>query len=125
MANPVKGEVPLTLGDGRTFTLALDMEALVEAEAAYGKPLHQLMADASAGFMGAMGAMLQGALSAHHRVTRKEALAMLRTDMQTIADALGKATDAAFPKDEPKAGNGSPKPARRGKSSGRSGAKRG
>ena len=32
MANPVKGEAPLVLSDGREFTLVLDMEAMLSAE---------------------------------------------------------------------------------------------
>ena len=44
MANAIKGEVPLNLSDGRNLTLIMDMEALVEAESAYGKPLAQMIA---------------------------------------------------------------------------------
>ena len=69
--NPVKGEVPLKLSDGREFVLVLDFEALVEAESAYGKPLAQVMADAATGFVGATRALLYGALRAKHpAVTR-------------------------------------------------------
>lgn len=122
MMNPVKGEVPLVLSDKRTFTLVLDMEALVEAEAAYRKPLAQMMADASAGFLGAQAAMLQGALSRHHNVTRGEALDMLRTDLEPVVAALSAAGQAAFPDATGEPGNGAPPPA--GKTSGASGAKR-
>ncbi len=125
MANPVKGEVPLVLKDGRYFSIVLDMEALVEAESAYGKPLGKLMADAAQGFMGATAAVLQGALSRHHQVTRGEVLAMLGTDQEAVTDALSKAGEAAFP-EVSAGGNVSGAPAKpRGKSSGRSGAKRG
>lgn len=120
--NPIKGEVPLVLHDGRNLTLVLDMEAMVEAESIYGKPLQKLMADAGTGFMGAMGALLQGALSRHHEVSRGEALEMLRVDGDAIAVALGKATEAAFPSAE---GNAPAAPRQRGKPSGRNGAKRG
>lgn len=120
--NPVKGEVPLVLSDGREFTVVLDMEALVEAETRYGKPLPKLMQDAGEGFMGATAALLQGALSQHHDIGRADALDMLRTDADAVAQALSKAGEVAFPSG--KAGN-EPAPGRRGKTSGRSGAKRG
>jgi hypothetical protein len=125
MTNAVKGEVPLVLSDGRNLKLVLDMEAMVEAEAAYGKPLGKLMADASAGFLGAMGALLQGALSRHHPVSRGDALEILRMDMDAVADALGKATDAAFPKASAEGNAPPPKKRQAGKRSGRSGAKQG
>lgn len=124
MSNPVKGEATLKLGDGRELTLVLDMEALVEAESSYGKPLPKLMREAQEGFMGASAALLQGALSRHHDMSRAEALELLRTDADAVAEALGRAGDSAFP--EAAAGNAAALKSRpRGKTSGRSGAKRG
>lgn len=120
--NPLRGEVPLVLSDGRNLKLVLDMEAMIEAEAAYGKPLGKLMADAQAGFLGATGALLQGALSRHHDITRGEALEMIRTDMPAVSDALDKAAQAAFPEASTE---GKVPPKRQpGKRSGASGAKR-
>lgn len=120
--NPVKGEAPLVLHDGRSLTLVLDMEAMVEAEAAYGKPLPKLLADAGEGFMGAMGALLQGALARHHKIGRTEALEMLRSDPDAVAVALGEASEKAFPKASAEGKAGKP---RGGKTSGGNGAKRG
>lgn len=125
MANPVKGETPLVLSDGRAFTLVLDMEALVSVEDATGKPLSQIMSEAGRGFMTAQAAIAVAAFSRHHPdVTRGDVLEMLFSeDQSAVADALGKATEAAFPKANAE-GN---VPAKRqgGKNSGRNGAKRG
>lgn len=126
MANPVKGEMPLVLADGRRFTLVLDMEALLAVEDATGKPLPEVMARAAAGFLTAMAAIAQAAFLRHHpEVTRAEVLAILQTDQGALSDALGKASETAFPT-QSAGGNGGPK-ARRpaGKTSGPSGAKRG
>ncbi|MAG24956.1 hypothetical protein CMI47_05190 [Candidatus Pacearchaeota archaeon] len=128
MANAIKGETPLVLSDGREFTLVLDMEALVEAETIYGKPLSKLMEDAMSGFMGAAAAMLQGAAARHHGLKRGDALEIIRTDMGEVVEALTRASESAFP-DEVEAGNApAPKPKAkkpRGKTSGRNGAKQG
>ncbi len=123
MSNPIRGETPLKLGDGREFTLVLDFEALVEAESAYGKPLAVLMSDAGAGFVGASRALLFGALRTKHPgVSLRDASAILQTDGDTVGTALTLAADAAFPdagKAEGKEGKNPP-----GRASGRSGAKR-
>lgn len=121
--NPIKGEVPLKLPDGREFTLVLDMEALVEAEGAYGKPLARMMADAQLGFVGAIRAMLYGALRYRHpSVTLREASEMFVGYRDEISAALENATLAAMPED--KEGANPPRAkAPRGKRSGGSGAK--
>lgn len=122
MTNPIKGEVPVRLSDGRELTLVLDMEALVAAEAAYGKPMSKLMADALEGFMGALGALMQGALARHQpRMTRGEALSLLTSDEGVVTEALGRAAEVAFP--EVKGGNVVAPPD--GKNSGSSGSRRG
>lgn len=121
MPNIVKGEVPLTLSDGRSFSLVLDFEALVQAEGAYGKPLSQTMADASAGFIGAVRALLYGALQANHPgISLREASAMFQTDGEAVTASLSAAGEASMPETaEGKEGANPP-----GKSSGRSGVKR-
>lgn len=124
MANAVKGETPLVLADGRVFKMVLDMEGMVEAEQRYRKPIHEVIIDMANGFLGALAALTQGALARFHpELTRTDALAMLQTDREIIAEALEAALAAAFP-DEAKAiaeGNGASPPD--GQSSGRSGAK--
>lgn len=125
--NPLKGEVPLNLGDGREFVLVLDMEALIEAEGVYGKPLGLLMADASAGFAGATRSLLYGALRAKQpSITTREAAAILMEHGEAVSEALTRATEAAMPSDASAEGNGArPKPSPPGKRSGSSGAKPG
>jgi hypothetical protein len=123
MANAIRGEVPLNLSDGRTFTLIMDMEALVEAESAYGKPLQKMMADAAQGFVGASRALLYGALRAKHPdVTLRDASAIFMTDADAAGEALTEAVEKGFP-DAAKSAEG--KVSRpRTKTSGGSGAKR-
>lgn len=119
--NPIKGEAPLKLSDGREYVLTLDFEALVEAEQAYGKPLPKLMADASVGFMGAVRALLFGALRAHHPdITAVETAEIIMSDFDAVGEALQAATQNGFPKAEGKK-SGNARPA--GKTSGRNGAK--
>jgi hypothetical protein len=123
MANSVKGEVPLKLGDGQGFTLVMDMEALVEAEGAYGKPMAQMMADAGQGFVGASRALLYGALRAKHPdLTLRDASGMLASDGEAVAAAISDAVEKGFPDAKASAGGKVPHP--RGKRSGSSGAKR-
>lgn len=98
MANPIRGEIPLKLSDGRSLVLVMDMEALVEAEAAYGKPMAGMMADAGAGFVGASRALLFGALRTKHpEVTLREASAIMASDGEAAAAALSAAVEAGFP----------------------------
>lgn len=125
MANPVRGEAALKLSDGRSLTLIMDMEALVEAESAYGKPMAQMMQDASAGFVGASRALLYGALRAKHpQLQLREASEMFASDGEAVAAAIAEAVEKGFP--ELTGGkDGANPPARRGKTSGSSGAKRG
>jgi hypothetical protein len=124
MTNPLKGETPLVLADGREFTLVLDFEALLGVETTLGKPLPQAMAMAAQGFMSAVAAIAQAAFARHHpEVTRADVLAILQTDGKALEAALAKASDAAFPK--PAAAGNAPAPRPGGKTSGPSGAKRG
>lgn len=123
MANPVKGETPLVLADGREFTLVLDMEAMLSIEDETGKPLPQVMKMAQEGFMTAMAAIARAAFQrSHPDTTRADVLEILRTDQEALAEALGSAAEHAFPQDR-KAGNVGKRQA--GKSSGGSGASKG
>lgn len=128
MANFLLGEVPLKLADGRSFTLVFDMEALIEAEGAYGKPMHAIMIDASKGFMGALRAVLYGAFRAYHPEFDLKAVAdLLAKNTDAVAAALTDAHDKAMPDPTPSAGGkAKAAPARRqpGKTCGGSGAKR-
>lgn len=120
MPNVLKGEVKLKLADSREFVLVMDMEALVEAETAYGKPLQQMMADAAQGFVGASRALLYGALRTKHpAITLREASQLFMDDPDAVSQALSDAVEAGFPKAS--AEGNAPRP--RGKTSGSSGAK--
>lgn len=122
MTNPVKGEVPLTLTDGRQFTMVLDMEAMIEAEGVYRQPLARLLVDAASGFVGASRALLYGTLRAHHRdVTVSDAANIIGSDAESVTSALEAAIDAAYP--SPTEGKERANPP--GKTSGVNGVKRG
>lgn len=125
MANAIKGEVPLVLSDKRQFMLVMDMEALVEAESAYGKPLQKMMADAAQGFVGASRALLYGALRFKHpHLTLRDASDLFVSDADAVGDALSQAVELGFPQAATTSAEGNgPKPSR-GKNSGGSGAKR-
>lgn len=128
MPNPLLGETPLALSDGRELVLVLDFEALIEAEAAYGKPMAALMADALTGFIGASRAILYGALRAKHpEIGLREAGAMLASDGAAVEAALDAASAAAYPEAAEGGDKANPPPASApaGSSSGRSGAKPG
>lgn len=119
--NPVKGEALLRLSDKRELTLVLDFDALVSAETAYGKPLAKLMADAAGGFIGAVRALLLGALSRYHpEITPAEAARIIMSDFDAVGDAMQAATESAFPPAEGKKSGNAP-PA--GKASGGNGVK--
>lgn len=127
MANVLKGEVVLPLADGRKLTLVFDMDALIEAEAAFGQPMHITVAHASQGFMGAMRALIYGALRARHpEMTLREVGALLSDNADAIGAALTAALDEAMPEAKPSAEGKAPAVSRRrGGTSGTTGAKRG
>lgn len=126
MSNLLKGEAPLILADKRAFTLVFDMDALIEAESAYGKPMHKLAADASAGFLGAMRAMLYGAMRARHPdVSLEDVSQIILEDTLSVTTALTKALELSMPKPGKQGAAGNARPAPQpGKTSGASGAKR-
>jgi hypothetical protein len=125
MANMLKGEVPLAIKDGPQLTLVFDHECMIEAESTYGKPLHVLLKEASAGFIGATRALLYGALRAKHpEITLGEVAELIFAHTGPIGDALAKAVELSMPPAAPGSTEGKAKPRRRvGKTSGASGAK--
>ena len=126
MTNPIRGEAVLKLKDKREFTLVLDFEALVAAEAAYGKPLALTLSDANAGFVGATRALLFGTMQANHEgVTLRDATEIFMSDGEAVSAALEIASTAAYPAEDKKAGKDEPAPRRRGKNSGPNGVKQG
>lgn len=123
--NPIKGEASLKLSDGREYVLVLDFEALVEVETLTGKPAPQVMSEFSQGFVGAVRALLFGALRRRHPdITAVEVGEMIVSDTDAVTLAMVTAVGSSMPK--PAEGKESGK-ARSGpgttKSSGRNGAK--
>ena len=124
--NSLKGETPLVLSDGQKFTLVLDMEAMLSVEDTMARPLTRVMAMAAEGYMTATAAIAQAAFARHHPdITRADVLAILQTDNVALTEALGKASDAAFGSGEAGNAESHKTKSRRGKTSGRSGAKPG
>lgn len=125
MLNAVKGEAPLVLSDGREFTVIMDFDAFVAAEGAYGKPLAQLTVDVASGFIGALRAMLYGTLQAKHpEIDLSTAGTFIASDAAAVEAAIELAATRAYPdaQEDKKPGKA---PARRGKTSGASGANAG
>lgn len=147
MANPVVGETPLDLSDGRHFTLVADHAGLVKAAQAYtgASKLHRLFADLQPqldakgdvevdGYgdpvkdtLPATAALLYGLLEAHHpRITHRDALNMVLAESDAVSEALAAAIQQAFPDTaEGKKGENPPRKSGRGKTSGGNGAKPG
>lgn len=125
MPNKLKGEVALTLTDGRCLTLVMDMEALIQAEDAADLPMDQLLSKARRGFIGAQRALLFGALRTHHKqMTMADAADILSSDGAIAFGALADAMLAAFGPAEGKEDANPPSPPV-GTNSGLNGAKRG
>lgn len=124
VANPVKGEVLLTLEDGRTFTLVMNFSAFVAAEAVYRQPLPLIAVDAAMGFVSAMGAMLFGALRAYHpEITAEEAGEWCLLEHDRVKAALEAADKASYPEAAEDKKPGKAPSRQRGKNSGGNGAK--
>lgn len=143
--NPILGETPLDLADGRSFILVADHSALVEAAQAYtgstklkklmndmvpeigadGKVLVDEDGDPVKDTIPASVAFLFGLLRTHHPdITLRDAQNILLSDVDRVAQAISLAMDRGFPDAKPgsgKVGNEPASPA--GKNSGRSGVK--
>jgi hypothetical protein len=131
MPNPIKGETPLILDDGRAFTLVLDHEALVLAADAYGYGFAALLAhamppeDADGNIIGqpkyaAIRALLFGALSWRHpEITLREASAITLQNFDAVYEALGSAGQRSFPKQGEAEGEQSSRPPKGKKSTGK------
>lgn len=104
----------LKLADGREYALLVDYEAMIAAEGVYGKPLPKLTEDLAAGFIGAVRALVYGALTAKHPTIKpSDVTALLDTDGEAVSTALAEAV-AAFKGDSPAdPAKASPKPRKR------------
>jgi hypothetical protein len=123
MPNAIKGEVPLKLSDGREFVLVFDMDALVQAEDEYGKPLPQLMQRVQAGFFGAIRVLFWASMQRHQPGTSMAEVNDLLTEHSDAIEQMLKAYEAAMPAGDGAEGKEGGNP--RGKPSGSNGAKRG
>ncbi|MEO6153402.1 MAG: hypothetical protein ABIT09_06650 [Croceibacterium sp.] len=95
--NSEYGMTEVTLADGRTLKLVASIGGMIDAESAYGKPLPKMAADASAGFIGAVRAMLWGSLRAHHPdISIGDTADLLQTDGEAVGKALADAIEAGF-----------------------------
>lgn len=123
MANAIKGEVPLKLSDGREFVLKGGFDAMIEAESLYGKPSQQIIDDARDGYIGAVRALFYGMLKPRQpSITPSETSDLLAAHMPEIEAAMQAVNAASQATGGKEAAN--PPAGRRGKNSGRSGARR-
>lgn len=123
MINPVIGETELALSDGRKFTIVFAASALIHAEATYGKPTAEIMAEAGKGFLSATTALLYGALQRHHpEIGHEEAADIALREGMAVRVSIDRAAKLAFP-DAPKAPEDRKGPNPPGKNSGASGVK--
>jgi hypothetical protein len=96
MANPHKGELALDL-DGKTYTLVLDANAIVEAETLLDRGVN----DFDMRRIGTMRALLWAALRRYHpEMTLLDAGELITGNGNRIGDKLGEAIRLAFPPEE-------------------------
>jgi hypothetical protein len=112
MANIQRGGAAFT-HNGKSYTLVVDMNAFAEAEDAANMDVEDLLKalspqmDAKGNLtrrprLKHVGAMLFGALRAHHpEISHADAIRLL--DAPAAGEALGKALTAAMPKPDPSA----------------------
>lgn len=110
MANRMKGEASFT-HEGRTISLAVNMDALLRAEDETGEGLLSLLSSARVGFLAVLlrHAMIE---AGEAEVSRAEAAEILMTG--GAREALRDAIDAAFPAAEPSAEGKAPPKAKAG-----------
>lgn len=98
LANPLKGEAELVLGDGRAFTLRFDYDGLCSAQKASGLPFGKMAAELGEGAsMETMLGLLRGGLKRHHpEVDVEDAQAMLVADFQACMEAIGEGMTSAM-----------------------------
>ncbi len=141
--NPILGETPFKLPDGRELTIVLDRAALLDAAVAHtGKTkMNKLLMDIQpqlddAGLvmfdedgdpvkdiMPAMSCLLWAGLKLHHpQISRREVTNLIFDNLDAASSALGEAMKRAFPDAEGKESEG-PTKSQTAKRSGSNGAK--
>jgi hypothetical protein len=99
MANPVKGEARLSLGDGRVLTLAYDFDAMVEVEEIAGTSFDKVVSSGEGGSppLKMLRALFAGGLKRHHPdIDLSAAGEMLLSDGPAIATAITAAMTSAM-----------------------------
>jgi len=101
MANAMRGEVPLKVGD-QTYTLLLSINALCELESETGVPVPQLAESLNKPEnvrLTTVRAIVWAALQERHpKVTLKDAGAIIHeAGLPAVMDAIGQAFQSAFP----------------------------
>lgn len=104
MANPFKGEVPLTVG-ADTYTLSFSANALCELEDALDKPLDEIiemLRNAATVRLSTMRVMFWQALRDHHPdMTLEDTKAILRqVSPKDMGGLIGRAFSLAMPEDK-------------------------
>lgn len=97
MANELKGEVDLSIGD-KTYTLKFTRNAMADIESLFGgRPFNEILADRS---VSVLRACLWGGLKAHHQGIDLLAAGDLMevADDAALGTAIGKAVQLAFVK---------------------------
>lgn len=112
MANRHRGEATFQTAAGVSITLAIDFDALAEAEDQANMPIQALLDGLSKGRIKAMRAIAFGATRRYHPDLTADDLAdmLLSPDSAPLAGAISKAASAAFPApDESAGGKAKPK----------------
>src|SRR6478735_2644336 len=99
-----KGEVPLSLSDGRSFTLTFNHETMFAAEMAYGHPLHLLLAHLQMERWGAVRAFLFAGLQPRHPDISLDVCGewLLSGELEAIGESIMAGLNAAMPDAEDK-----------------------
>lgn len=108
MANPLRGEVDLVVGE-KTYVIRLSINAMVEAETVMGMGIGDVIAELQdRPKLGTLRALLWAGLREHQPKITLEAAGEIIAEIgfQKVAEIVGNALSLAFP-DE---GGGSPSP---------------
>ena len=99
MANRQRGEASFKTATGEEITLAIDFDALAEAEDQADTPVPKLLEGLSKGRFKAIRAIVFGATRRHNPELTLDAVGdmLLSADAAALTEALGRAASAAFP----------------------------
>ena len=106
MANQVKGEATVRLGDGRELTLCLDFDALCAIEEVLDRPIVEIFDEleraasaAKSPRLGTVRALVYGGLRKHHpEITLTEAGDLVANNVSALSQGLSKAQAGGAPR---------------------------